>query len=375
MRDKQWSQEIRLASPSGGFFDYVLGAYYFGQDLDNKSFTDYGPRADIWNGTPAGALSDVSTRGRGHIDTDSYALFAQGTWHLTERLDLTAGVRGTYEEKSAWVERYAPLGGAAVSGAAAAARNGRVGAYDSGDIGLHSVSPSALLSLSYRFSDQVLGYASLSHGEKSGGVNLTVASAPSAGADSLLIGTERANDAELGLKTTLLDNRLILNGNLFWTVVHGYQANAYDEANRTQYLTNAGDVRSRGLEFEATALPIRGLTLNFNASYNDVRYLSYKNAPCAPEVAFQTGARRPATSAGTRWSVPRSTSPTSMASIAGSSTMAWSPTSPPATRSAPGRWAPSTIPHTDRSPATPWSTPPPACAATTGTASGTCPCG
>ncbi len=89
---------------------------------------------------------------------------------------------------------------------------------------------------------------------------------------------------------TLLDNRLILNGNLFWTVVHGYQANAYDEANRTQYLTNAGDVRSRGLEFEATALPIRGLTLNFNASYNDVRYLSYKNAPCAPEVAFQTGA-------------------------------------------------------------------------------------
>ncbi|HDY5912067.1 TonB-dependent receptor, partial [Pseudomonas aeruginosa] len=118
VRDKQWSQEIRLASPSGGFFDYVLGAYYFGQDLDNKSFTDYGPRADIWNGTPAGALSDVSTRGRGHIDTDSYALFAQGTWHLTERLDLTAGVRGTYEEKSAWVERYAPLGGAAVSGAA-----------------------------------------------------------------------------------------------------------------------------------------------------------------------------------------------------------------------------------------------------------------
>ncbi|WP_121356704.1 TonB-dependent receptor domain-containing protein, partial [Pseudomonas aeruginosa] len=76
----------------------------------------------------------------------------------------------------------------------------------------------------------------------------------------------------------------------FWTVVHGYQANAYDEANRTQYLTNAGDVRSRGLEFEATALPIRGLTLNFNASYNDVRYLSYKNAPCAPEVAFQAGA-------------------------------------------------------------------------------------
>ncbi len=52
VRDKQWSQEIRLASPSGGFFDYVLGAYYFGQDLDNKSFTDYGPRADILKRNP-----------------------------------------------------------------------------------------------------------------------------------------------------------------------------------------------------------------------------------------------------------------------------------------------------------------------------------
>ena len=291
VHDRQFSQEIRLASPTGGAFDYVVGAYAFRQNLGNKTFTSYGPLADLYLlGANLGALNDTYSKANGKIETDSFALFAQGTWHLTERLDLTAGVRGTYEEKSAWVERYAPLGGAAVSGAAAAARNGRVGAYDSGDIGLHSVSPSALLSLSYRFSDQVLGYASLSHGEKSGGVNLTVASAPSAGADSLLIGTERANDAELGLKTTLLDNRLILNGNLFWTVVHGYQANAYDEANRTQYLTNAGDVRSRGLEFEATALPIRGLTLNFNASYNDVRYLSYKNAPCAPEVAFQTGA-------------------------------------------------------------------------------------
>ncbi|XEG69829.1 TonB-dependent receptor [Pseudomonas sp. abacavir_1] len=290
VRDKQWSQELRLASPTGGFFDYVLGAYYFGQDLDNHSFNLYGPQADIWNGTASGALANVTSLGDGHIDTDSYALFAQGTWHLTDRLDFTAGLRGTYEEKSASVSRDAPLGGAAVSGAALAARNGRAGAYDSGDLSVYSFSPSGLLSLNYHFNDNLMGYASLSHGEKSGGVNLTVASAPTAGADSLLVGSERANDAELGIKSTLFDHRLILNANLFATVVHGYQANAYDEATRTSYLTNAGDVRSRGVEFEATALPVRGLTLNLNGSYNDVRYLSYKNAPCPPEVSFQSGA-------------------------------------------------------------------------------------
>lgn len=290
VRDKQYSQELRLASPTGGFFDYVLGAYYFKQDLDNKSFTYYGPQADIWNATPAGALANVTTLGNGHIDTDSYALFAQGTWHLTERLDFTAGVRGTYEEKSAWVTRDDPFGGAAVTGAAATARQGRVGAYDSGDLSQYSFAPSGLLSLSYRFNDEVLGYASLSHGEKSGGVNLTVGAAPRLGTDSLQVGTERINNAELGVKSTLLDNRLQLNANLFWAQVHGYQANVYDQVNRVQYLANAGSVRSRGFEFEATAVPLRGLTLNFNGSWNDVRYTEYKDAPCPPEVSLVNAA-------------------------------------------------------------------------------------
>ncbi len=290
VRDKQYSQELRLASPTGGFFDYVLGAYYFKQDLDNKSFTYYGPQADIWNATPAGALANVTTLGNGHIDTDSYALFAQGTWHLTERLDFTAGVRGTYEEKSAWVTRDDPFGGAAVTGAAATARQGRVGAYDSGDLSQYSFAPSGLLSLSYRFNDEVLGYASLSHGEKSGGVNLTVGAAPRLGTDSLQVGTERVNNAELGVKSTLLDNRLQLNANLFWAQVHGYQANVYDQVNRVQYLANAGSVRSRGFEFEATAVPLRGLTLNFNGSWNDVRYTEYKDAPCPPEVSLVNAA-------------------------------------------------------------------------------------
>ncbi|MFW9079007.1 TonB-dependent receptor [Pseudomonas sp. P2757] len=290
VEDKQYSQEFRLASPKGEFFDYVLGAYYFGSDLDNKSFLNYGPQADIWNGTPRGALANVDSVGNGHIKTDSFALFAQGTWHLSERLDFTAGVRGTYEQKNADVTRDAPLGGVAVTGAAATARRGRVGAYDSGDLNQYSSSPSGLLNLSYRVTDNLLGYATLSHGEKSGGVNLAVGSAPTAGADSLLIGTERANNAELGFKSTLWDRRLQLNANLFWTQVNAYQTNAYDDVNRVQYLTNAGSVRSRGVEFETTVVPVRGLTLNFNGSFNDVSYLSYKDAPCPPEVSQAPGA-------------------------------------------------------------------------------------
>ncbi|MBU5937161.1 TonB-dependent receptor [Pseudomonas aeruginosa] len=295
VHDRQFSQEIRLASPTGGAFDYVVGAYAFRQNLGNKTFTSYGPFADLYLlGANLGALNDTYSKANGKIETDSFALFAQGTWHLTERLDFTAGLRGTYEEKNAKVERFAPLGGAAVGGVGAAVRNGQLGAYDSGDLSQYNFAPSALLSLSYQFSDDLLGYASLSHGEKSGGVNLAVGSAPSAGADSLLVGPERANDAELGLKSTLFDRRLLLNANLFWTGIHGYQATTLYQApgstQLVQVLANAGSVRSRGLEFEATALPLRGLTLNFNGSYNDVTYLSFKDAPCPAEVSTRPGA-------------------------------------------------------------------------------------
>ncbi|MCV0043039.1 TonB-dependent receptor [Pseudomonas aeruginosa] len=295
VHDRQFSQEIRLASPTGGAFDYVVGAYAFRQNLGNKTFTSYGPLADLYLlGANLGALNDTYSKANGKIETDSFALFAQGTWHLTERLDFTAGLRGTYEEKNAKVERFAPLGGAAVGGVGAAVRNGQLGAYDSGDLSQYNFAPSALLSLSYQFSDDLLGYASLSHGEKSGGVNLAVGSAPSAGADSLLVGPERANDAELGLKSTLFDRRLLLNANLFWTGIHGYQATTLYQApgstRLVQVLANAGSVRSRGLEFEATVLPLRGLTLNFNGSYNDVTYLSFKDAPCPAEVSTRPGA-------------------------------------------------------------------------------------
>ncbi|CAD5110168.1 TonB-dependent receptor [Zestomonas carbonaria] len=295
VHDRQFSQEIRLASPTGGAFDYVLGAYLFKQDLGNKNFTHFGDRADLFLlGADLNALNGVSTKTNGKIDTNSYALFGQGTWHATDRLDLTVGLRGTYEEKEAKVERFAPVGGAPVAGLPAAIRQGQTGAYATGDLNQYNAAPSGLVALSYKFSDDLLGYASLSHGEKSGGVNLAVGSAPTAGAESLLVGPERANDAELGFKSTLFDRRLQLNANLFWTGIHGYQATTLYQIpgtiNLVQVLANAGSVRSRGVEFEATALPLRGLTLNFNGSYNDVTYLSFKDAPCPGEIATVPGA-------------------------------------------------------------------------------------
>ncbi|TBU82133.1 TonB-dependent receptor [Pseudomonas daroniae] len=289
VHDRQFSQEIRLASPAGERFDYVLGAYMFRQNLGNKTVQRYGPQADLFlTGVNRGVFNDVSTQTNGKIVTDSFALFAQGNWHLTDRLDLTIGVRGTYEEKQARLHRFDPQGGADLAPEVDAIRQRQMGRLDTGEFGLHNAAPSGLISLSYRASDNLLGYASLAHGEKSGGVNL-VAPQTGLGSDSLVVGPERANDAELGFKSTLLGGRLQFNANLFWTGVHGYQATTLTtppgSLTATSVMANAGSVRSRGLELETSYRPIRGLTLNFNGSFNDVTYLSFKNAPCPGEVS------------------------------------------------------------------------------------------
>ncbi|WUR15119.1 TonB-dependent receptor [[Empedobacter] haloabium] len=284
-RHKQFSQELRWATPAGRPVESVFGAYYYYQELDNNSFTRNGPLADIYNGNPAGAWANVASDAPGRLRVNSYALFAQSTWHATPLLDLTAGIRASYEDKWARVVRTAPTGGAAVTGAALAARNGRFGAFDSADLTLTQASPTALLSAGYKAARDVLLYASVSHGEKSGGINLAVPGSGSGGVASMLVGAERANALELGVKSTLLGNRLQLNGNLFATVVHGYQSNAYDPVARSSYLTNAGDVRTRGVEVEAIATPVRGLTIRANGAFNDASYLKYTNAPCAPERA------------------------------------------------------------------------------------------
>ena len=279
---RQFTQELRLATPQGGTLESVLGAYYYYQNLDNTNFTYNGPLADKFNATPAGAWSNLSSLADGHLRVNSYALFGQSIWHIDPQWDLTGGLRATYEDKRAYEIRYAPTGGAVVTGAALASRNARYGAFDSGDVRLHNLSPSALLTLAYKIDSDVLGFASLSHGEKSGGINLTVPGA--AGINSLKVGNEKANNVELGIKSNLWERRAQINASLFANIVRGYQNNAYDPSTQSSYLTNAGDVRSRGAELETSLVVARGLTLGANGAFNDVKYLKYTNAPCPPEI-------------------------------------------------------------------------------------------
>jgi len=263
---EQFSQELRLASPKGERFDYVVGAYYYWQKITSNFF--------LTPGTHPIALP-YSIRDYGKSTTNSYSLFAQGNWHLTPRLDLTAGLRGTYEIKEGSVRRGQPA----------------VGAWNSGNLQVEGFSPSALASLNYRFTDRFMGYSLLSYGEKSGGINISgVNQGPQLGAETLKIDPEKATNFELGFKSEWFDRRLQFNSNLFLTKIKDYQTTTYAALPNgvpVAVLTNAGDAKTYGLEFDIKARPIQGLSLSFNGSYNHARYTRFSDAPCSADAQAQ----------------------------------------------------------------------------------------
>ncbi|MCB5191694.1 TonB-dependent receptor [Methylobacillus arboreus] len=266
VRHKQYSQEIRFASPLSDVFDYVAGAYYYYQDVSNHEQYVTGPDAF--------ALTTIypdnsAFSGSGYAKTHSYALFGQVTWHLTEKFDLTAGLRATLEKKEARVvqNQITPL---------PPLLHPLLDHYDTGVQRQKDESLSSLLTASYWLNDHVLGYATYSASEKSGGFNINGVASPGAvlGAAALNIDPEKARNLELGIKSSWLDQRVIANASLFLTKVSDYQASTGASINGTYtgLLTNAGDLTSKGVEFDLRALVNKHLSLGLNGAYTDATF-------------------------------------------------------------------------------------------------------
>lgn len=291
VKDHQFSQELRLASPKSASFDYVVGAYYFYQFIRSHQQFVLGPEADqlLLNTAAFGGIALANGRNdmQGQAETQSYAVFGQGNWHITDRLDNTLGLRFTRETKDGRTASGALEGVVDSSNARViAARNAVAKAWDSGPISLVDSSLSYLDTLSYRFDDQLLGYATVSHGEKAGGINVSGVGLYTV--DSLRIRPEKADNIELGVKSQWLDRRLQANLNYFITRITDYQANAWIQpttgGNRKLLLINAGNVRTQGVELDLVARPMQGLALGLNAAYTHARYTRFTDAPCSAEA-------------------------------------------------------------------------------------------
>jgi len=276
VKDEQWTQELRFATPSGRAVQTVVGVYYFYQHQDNLNYTYYGPAAGAYTGRPF--LNNASSTIAQFLGTNSAAVFGQSTWNITDSWSLTGGARETYDDKFTRIHRNPATGSPAFQAA--------FGPYESGKLTRYDTNTSALASLSYEFTNDVLGYVSVSKGAKAGGINPIV---PGAGLTtaSLYVNPEKATDYEVGFKSTLFARRLQVNANLFLTNVTDYQATQLERSSPGvffQTLTNIGKVRSKGAELDLQAVPVSGLHLSLDSSYNDATYISYSNAPCSAEA-------------------------------------------------------------------------------------------
>jgi len=270
--DWQASQEIRVATAGSGPVDLTAGLFYFHQHIATRTRTQFD---DLYanyssNSTkpPASAVAfnDQIQDTFSTVTTDSYAGFAQATWHVTSRLDLTGGLRGTYEKKSDTVNR--PL-------------NPTQSAYF-GQLSIDDFDPSWTAAASYRLLPELSAYVSYARGVKSGGLNPIV---PAGGItpSKLEVAPEKTDSYEGGLK---LETRLVrVSADVYYEKVRAYQAtfNQTIGQNVLTFLSNVGNVTAKGSELELAVLPVAGLQLSINGSYNQATYDNYVGAPCPVE--------------------------------------------------------------------------------------------
>jgi iron complex outermembrane recepter protein len=311
-RQRQGSQELRITSPTDRAVEYTGGLYYFHEDVQSSPLVAYGADAGGWVLPPALplAVADTILNGFGsaahdEATTDSYAAYAQATWHIDDRWSLTGGLRYTFDDKSGTFTQQpygTPLSAlpSAIRGFAGTIRNTIAPSVSyAAEVDQGAVSGTA--SVAYQIDHQTLAYALYSRGVKSGGINL--ASLPVG--VSPTVPPEAIDDYEVGLKTTLFDNRLSLDAALYWAEDSNYQAMFANPVLVTSYLANVGEVRSRGVELDMRASPVDGLSLSLSTAFDDAVYLSYPMGPCPLEQFTQpvcnlSGHRLPGAP---RWSV------------------------------------------------------------------------
>lgn len=229
---EQWSQEFRVATQFDGDWNFLLGAFY----LDYETETHYVVRNSglslpglilpieptvfpAPSGEPGSAQSQDDPYMLGYdndtrkYELETWALFGEAYWDLTDQMTLTAGIRYSDETKEAKQRTiyvtFADL-------PPVDENNGYFHPeYDSQET-------TGRLNLTYTMSEEIMMYANIARSYKSGGFNPISSSSPlvdpERGGDpgNLDFDPEYINSAEIGIKTTLLDGSMQLNGTLFY---------------------------------------------------------------------------------------------------------------------------------------------------------------
>lgn len=242
-RSRQFSQEVRLASTSAGRLSYVVGAYYFNQDLRSHRPVILGMDFPVQDTL----VNDVE------VGTEAYAVFANADYQLADRLVLNLGLRYTRERKTLdFVQDGIPLIGYP--------NLTLTDSFTDNDL-------SPTLSLTYQIAPNVSAYGRVSRGYKSGGWNPDITTT-----DDIRFGPENVTNYEAGLRTRLLDDRLIVNLTGYYMDYKDLQVLQFLGTFAGMGITNAGVATIQGAELDVQARPFSWLNLSGGAAYTDAVY-------------------------------------------------------------------------------------------------------
>jgi iron complex outermembrane receptor protein len=260
----QLSQELRLASPQGKLIDYVLGAYYLHantHEIYQRTVTQ------LTSATTTQTNTGVATYG---TQADNLALFGEANLHASDKLTFILGGRLIYDKLSYYHQRNADTA-TGVTGIRPSI------AYNTGST--DRVDGSGRVGVQYKVAPQATVYATYSRGYKGPAYNVFF---NMQAFDQIALKPETSNSYELGLKGGTRDGTFSGSIAAYWTDFSGYQANYQDSflGAPVTRLINAGTVRTRGIELDATARPTDRLTLNWAAVYSNAR-IRHFNCPAA----------------------------------------------------------------------------------------------
>ena len=293
--DETFVEEVRLVSDPGDKIDWVIGGFYFAKrrDVDSTSLTSQ----PFLNALGYSGLTDaIFGYSLAHANQHELAAFGELTYHVSDNFWVTGGLRygGTdvqgFSEEGSFTTNFFPL-----------LQNGFYGlpitttpTPAAAGVKVKASRLSYKASVSYKPSDNITTYATVSTGFRAPVANSRAGSVSSVDPTDLIIpdgaGSDTLTNYEIGLKGRWLDGKLTANFAAYLIDWKNIQVQANRLSDVVQFATNIGAAQSKGFEFEIAAIPAEGLTINLNGSFNDAKVTSLTDLEAAISGAVK-GAR------------------------------------------------------------------------------------
>lgn len=312
-KEHQFSQEIRFSTPEGKPIEATFGGFLSRQRLQVDSRIRFGDQYYIWAANPsttafptlggktwaqgayATQVAGFGITSQAVFHTDTNALFGNATWHpdAARRLAIDVGLRYTWEDRTQLyngtvTSNLGNLNQAQINVMSAAGANAQLGHVDAS---LTDKKLSGEAGVNYKVTSDFFVYGKYARGNKSAGFNLlpynssnpdpSVNSAIALGAAQTVKG-EKADNFEIGFKSSFFDHKVQLNVTAFHTKVENYQANQAVGVGNTalKFLSNVGSLTSKGVEVELETWLAKGLHTKGFVAYDKATYSSFHNSVC-----------------------------------------------------------------------------------------------